>query len=1137
MMWSRCLLFLLLAIGFSDDLAQSQTSIALIDPAQANGGWTSDFGGEFPGAKVNLSLAAERFRDSPVLKLQGDFRAGGNYVQASIALPPVDVESISFWVKLPRGSQSFGIRLIDSQQQCNQLTLNVQPSGAWQKIELPVDAFFASMESGNGLAIVKNYEKWGGPNEAKWHQPGKLFVIMTNTQHGTEPEVLISQALLKTLPPKILSQQEIHLDDNWHADVIDWRLNLGAEFPGAEGDLKISPAVADERRADDPSEAEKHLQFSGDFRQGGQYVGMVRQTDELKGQRLLEIRCRIRTADTRKIGLRLVDQTGQCHQGSIDVQPDQQWHDVVIRPETIAGGQHWGGANDGQWHGQLSLMEMMLSPAASVEKFSSFELANVRALVESEATVGQRIDEDFESATLLEKAWQIRGQVKLVAVSKLDPVSEIAGDPKTGPTGQCLELARSADQIRDFCGAASEGFAVQEGVWDFRCDAKYKLFSPDNSYHCAIHLEVFAADGAKISTLELSSLFAEQDWQPQRRQIQIPPSATKARFRIQLNKTYGQCFLDNLQLQQVIFFGEAPKVQQILIQGDAMGNLFRVSQPIRFSIQVQSNPALQSSEQQAAVEVRDYWGALISQPAAVALSRINQESDVFHYQTEIQIDPASIETGKYYQLLVTIPQLKSNPQTEFSGFAVLPVSSTKAFPADQIPFTIRNWDGRIGDYLHLADRLGLRQMGLWGTWDSQAPYPADAPQHALVQELGNVWLTGTPAAAVEREGFTEFSEESLRAGMQNFLLKYKDKSLHAIAIGNEPHGSGQVVQDNVRAYRAIYETAKAIAPEIEIIGTSVEPNEEYFQAGYQNYLDAYDFHVYEHYENVRHTLRQYKSLMQKYNAIKPIHSTELGLNSQGQTRLAVSREMIKKFAVFFAEGGKTASWFNILYPDPDGNARGTSGDAHNMFDCKYSLYNPRLDAITHFHLLDKLSNKTFRQELQTSDGSQLFHFSDQEHNHCLLLWNDQLETQIDLPVSGAPKVELTYVDGGHNSITVFDEKVWLGLGQDPLILSFHSTDFQLSPPLPSAVKVFDFPATYAAGAPLAFAVQHPPDMTIAMVASKENQVSQQTQGDRTTVTLLPLAWPKTDTLRLRLQGHRQNQVCGEIVLQSTRQAD
>ncbi|MBM4033253.1 MAG: hypothetical protein FJ291_15930 [Planctomycetes bacterium] len=184
--------------------------------------------------------------------------------------------------------------------------------------------------------------------------------------------------------------------------------------------------------------------------------------------------------------------------------------------------------------------------------------------------------------------------------------------------------------------------------------------------------------------------------------------------------------------------------------------------------------------------------------------------------------------------------------------------------------------------VRLADRLGLRLMGVWGGWPPKPPY--------------------------------------------------------------EPHGTGQKVLDNVRAYKAIYETVKAFDPKIHVIGTSVEPNEEYFKAGYQNWLDSYDFHIYEHYGDVRRTMREYRELMKKYGAVKPIHSTELGLNSQGQTRLAVAREMVKKLAVFFAEGGATVSWFTIQYPDPQGKARGQAGDAHCDFDCRYDLYNPRLDA-------------------------------------------------------------------------------------------------------------------------------------------------------------------------------------------------
>ena len=44
--------------------------------------------------------------------------------------------------------------------------------------------------------------------------------------------------------------------------------------------------------------------------------------------------------------------TGQCHQAKgFKLTPDGQWHDVTIETRAVVGGEHWGGANDGKWHG------------------------------------------------------------------------------------------------------------------------------------------------------------------------------------------------------------------------------------------------------------------------------------------------------------------------------------------------------------------------------------------------------------------------------------------------------------------------------------------------------------------------------------------------------------------------------------------------------------------------------------------------------------------------------------------------------------------------------------------------------------------------------------------------------------------
>jgi hypothetical protein len=89
---------------------------------------------------------------------------------------------------------------------------------------------------------------------------------------------------------------------------------------------------------------------------------------------------------------------------------------------------------------------------------------------------------------------------------------------------------------------------------------------------------------------------------------------------------------------------------------------------------------------------------------------------------------------------------------------------------------------------------------------------------------------------------------------------------------------------------------------------------------------------------------------------KPIWSTELGLNSQGLPRHRVAVELAKKFATFFAAGGENVSWFGLLYPDPQGKSFGSSGDSHNVFDCRYNRYCPRLDAVAYYHAVNSLSD-------------------------------------------------------------------------------------------------------------------------------------------------------------------------------------
>lgn len=987
--------------------AIGEQPISLIEPKKAQGGWTFGNGREFPGAQGGLEVAAEPFRDQPVLALKGDFTKGGNYVQAAISLPDVPVERLSFWINAPAGSTAIPIRLIDSTGQCHQLRLKLNDKGGWQHIDLPVDEYFRKMGTADALDVASQYENWSGAKDGAWHQPGKLFVVLCSRALGDDVKVLLSDVRLLPAPPKTSIVKTIRLDEMLLLGELGWDFNLGKEYRGAKGGLEIV--------RDQPVAGFNAMHLHGDFTEGGAYVGMRKSFATLNVEKMNVIRMKMRSDSVNQFALRMVDGSGQTHQRkTLPFKADGKWQDIEILPTKIAGGEHWGGANDGQWHGAVKLIELMLNTRSNKENRPEMLVADIRADVIVEATpIAASFEEKFESVDDFKTHWQTSGDVT---------------------SNKQLALARTLKTNQTETSAISKPFAVSPGTWQVAYTETTDLHSPDNSYHGAVSLELFDAAGKLLETAPVGIGYGKHDAKAVSQTVQIPATAAKARFRVELKKTYGQYRIDNLSASRLKVQPIEQVVERILLTSDATGNLFLPGDPVLFSATIETTKPLVA--QQLQYSIRDYGGVEQIRPSGVPLAKQPRKNGRFTYTAEIALPASDLSVGKFYELHVAVPENASEPTSEYSGFAILPPAVTKQFKPEDVPFTIRNWDSRVPAYFHLADRLGLRMIGVWGGWKPNAPYKPHCPGIDLCNQLDAKWITGTPASQIEDDGFTKFSEESLRAGMKNFLEAYADKGLAKIAMGNEPHGTGKKVLDNVRAYRAIYETVKAFDPEIHVMGTSVEPNEEYFKAGYQNYLDSYDFHIYEHYTKVRKQMREYRALMQKYDAVKPIHSTELGLNSQGQTRLAVSREMIKKFAAFFAEGGDTVSWFTIQYPDPKGKARGQFGDSHCMFDCKYSLYNPRLDAITHYHLINAICVKKFIEEKHYDGGAQAFLFRDDKGRTLQILWLDGERQDAFVPIATDGSVRIVRLDGTEQVVQPSNGGITLSLSDDPLLLLY-----------------------------------------------------------------------------------------------------
>ena len=1005
--------------------------VPLIDAAKPGGGWTFGNGPEFPGATGKLALAAEPFRGKPVLSLYGDFTQGGNYVQAWIALPKAEVDALSFWVNSPAGSKRLPIRFTDAADKCHQINLKLNEKGGWQHIVLPIAKFFKTMGTPGALDIVVGYQSWGGAQDReKHHKPDQpvpnLAILASRAMGTTQGTILVSDALFHPGADTAAAvTRTIPLDEMLQAGEMDWGFNLGQEFAGAKGGLDLV--------RDQPEAGKNAMRLHADFTGGGAYVGVRKNLSNLEVQKVEAIRLRLRSATATRYALRLVDGTGQCHQRkSIGLEADGKWHEAVLRPTEIAGGEHWGGANDGKWHGTVRLIELMLNIRSHAGKKPDLLITDMRADVVVEARVKPAaFAEDFEDGKRLQDTWKRAGGARVTG-------------PGHDGSDNALLLGRTLDAIGMPTSATGPSFPVDAGSWRVQYAWKADLHSPDNSYHGSVALEVMDRGGAVVETIPVGIGYGQKDWELAAKTIALPRNAATARFRIQLKKTYGSFWLDELSASPLSLGPVERRVERILLATDAVGNLWLPGEKVAFHATVEAIKPLPAPQQVLRYSVRDYWGAEQAPPGEVKLARQPRKGKLFVYTAEIALPGERLEVGKFHELHVAIPQDGGEPVREFSGFAILPPAVTRKYEPERVPFTIRNWDSRVPVYFRLADRLGLRQMGVWGGWSSKPPYKPHCPGIDLCKELGARWVTGTPASSVERKGFAEYSEAALRQGMRNFLEAYAKRGLAMIAMGNEPHGTGQKVLDNVRAYKAIYETVKAFDPKIHVIGTSVEPNEEYFKAGYQKYLDSYDFHIYEHYSNVRRTMGAYRELMKKYGAVKPIHSTELGLNSQGQPRLAVAREMVKKCTVFFAEGGATVSWFTIQYPDPKGKARGQFGDSHCVFDCKYSLYNPRLDAIVYHNVLNGICIKKFVEEKRYPNGVQAYLFRD-ERGLCLqVLWLDGKREDALVPLPAKRDIELVRIDGSRTVLQSPQGGITLTLSDDPILLLYDGGETALA---------------------------------------------------------------------------------------------
>jgi hypothetical protein len=151
-----------------------------------------------------------------------------------------------------------------------------------------------------------------------------------------------------------------------------WLFSKGAEFPGATGEFAIDPA--------DFYSGNGAGKLTGNFTVGGEYVSIFKPITPIHMEKLS---MQVKSGDARSFGLRLLDHSGQWHQQTIDLQSVTDWQQVDITSmDAGKNASHWGGADDGIWHGPGVGIQLLLSADSLMDNknYAVISFDNLKAL-------------------------------------------------------------------------------------------------------------------------------------------------------------------------------------------------------------------------------------------------------------------------------------------------------------------------------------------------------------------------------------------------------------------------------------------------------------------------------------------------------------------------------------------------------------------------------------------------------------------------------------------------------------------------------------------------------------------------------------------------------------------------------------
>ena len=658
----------------------------------------------------------------------------------------------------------------------------------------------------------------------------------------------------------------------------------------------------------------------------------------------------------------------------------------------------------------------------------------------------------FEEGGDKPKAWTTEGNVTPDTV-----------DPFEGKTSLKLQV----DSLKLIpTQAMSEPFALSGKKLEVSGATRSNLYFQDLSFNGTLLVQFLDAQGKELGRQSVLSVHDKTPWKAFRKQVDILPDAVQGRLLAEFQKTHGDFWIDGLTVKSIA--GTDGPACVTRFSTAHLGNLFFPGDKVRVDIQVEPSVPLNAKARVVICTLTDYWGALQHEPIRLELKEENPKK----YTATLDLSQIPLKVGKYYEVHTEQDLGGVEPYRATASFAILPEAVTKNYPVEEIPFGTHTWDARLTEYFYLSGRLGTRRALVFWNWPDKPPYTPKFEGWEYDVRLGHPKKAGMrpygivyPVVDMEHDEHFR-SDEDLRAGMRQSIELFKKDGLWGFQIGNEPPSwDPEKVKRNVELYRVVYEEAKKTDPEMFIIGSAIGPNEDYFKLGFGKYCDAYNVHCYGSLADMRRLMQEYKTLIAKYGNPKPIYSTEIGSKSQGLSRHEIAMDVVRKAVCFLADGGEFFTWFAVTYPDPKGTRRGTYGDSMDLFSGYLNMYNPRIDAVAYYHIINTMADKKFVSEKEYPDGTSAFLFRNGKGECLQVLWNMGSTADVFVPLKDVKAVRLVHVDGSEQQLEAGGLGVTLRVSEEPQLLVYQDPQGALPDKLGQpAIQLQGLPGTVVQGA-------------------------------------------------------------------------